>query len=189
MPKRAKYCLPWYSNRSITSNTNEKALNKFFRRWGPHKFFWQSSPAGVSPGLLALDLACAPPSTPSVQRLTLRLLDLTSRNRPRADADHAVVAAVVLAHADRGAGIQRARERGDGRGLLFFVQFHAEFAAWYQQPLCFDEEPFDELRAPLAAEEGDVRLVVFDIPRERSAAWHVREVGQNDMQWATQSSH
>src|SRR5258707_6898995 len=25
-----------------------------------NKFFWQSSPAGVSPGLLALDLGCAP---------------------------------------------------------------------------------------------------------------------------------
>src|SRR6266851_8253327 len=36
-----------------------------------NKFFWESSPAGVSPGLLALDLAWAPPRTPSVQRSPL----------------------------------------------------------------------------------------------------------------------
>src|SRR5882762_1135912 len=68
MPKRAKYSLPWYSNRSITSNTNDTALNKFVR---------QSSPAGVSPGLLALDLGCALPKAPPVLPLRLRLLVLT----------------------------------------------------------------------------------------------------------------
>src|SRR6266849_7801788 len=50
---------------------NQYADVNLRRRFGVaavNKFFWQSSPAGVSPGLLALDLACATPQATHPRR-------------------------------------------------------------------------------------------------------------------------
>src|SRR5437667_426656 len=50
-----------------------------------------------------------------------------------------------------------------------------------------NQEPFDQLRPPLTTEQRDVRLIVFDIPGQRAAPRHVRQVSQNHVQRATQT--
>src|SRR5712692_1712870 len=60
-----KMCWP-----CTTPNHIGKVSTDFGRR-AFDKILWQSSPAGVSPGLLALDLACASPRAPHPRRVAL----------------------------------------------------------------------------------------------------------------------
>src|SRR5436190_1934704 len=55
--------------------------------------------------------------------------------------------------------VQRAGPGCYGLGLLLFVKLHTYFAAWCEHLACLVQEPFDQLGAALAAEDGHVWLV------------------------------
>src|SRR5258708_36206505 len=108
------------------SSKSDKSQDYSRRRLrSSNKFFWQSSPAGVSPGLLALDLGCALPTAPSVQPSPLR-----DRAPSRADRDRLTprfrrrthrVGDLVEATAKRTQRVgwcRKVRNRGPGRVAL-----------------------------------------------------------------------
>src|SRR5713226_6722426 len=76
-----------HRTRRLRRRFGRRAFDKFFWQSSPAgvsqlegsaQVFWQSSPAGVSPGLLALDLACANSYAPHPRR---SLSDLMERRK------------------------------------------------------------------------------------------------------------